>query len=177
MNKHICPQDRSTYRHQAGTSLIEVLIAVLVLSLGMLGMASLQTRGMQFNQSSYYLSQSNILAKDIIDRMRASNYNNATINQFMHAMADNVPSSYTSCYGNSASCTPTQLAQYELYSWLNDVAAILPSGKAAISRDDTGAIPVYIVTIQYDDAKADSSSAYGQSNTIPSKQFSYRTEL
>lgn len=162
---------------QTGASLIEVLVAVLVLSLGMLGMASLQTRGMQFNTSAYYQSQANVLAKDILDRMRASNFNNATVKQFLHSMGDSVPGSYTSCYTKNATCTPSQLAKFELYSWLNDVAAILPSGKASIAEDATGTTPVYIVTVQYDDEKAEASSNYGQNNAIAARQIIYRTEL
>jgi type IV pilus assembly protein PilV len=160
---------------QSGATLIEVLIAFLVLSLGMLGMASLQTRAMQFNLSSYYVSQANILAEDILDRMRATNLNNATIGNFLHGMNDSIPKTYTSCYASA--CTPAQLAQYELYEWLKNVAAILPNGKAQIAENTAGAVPFYIVTIQYDDARVEQSSNYGQNNTIPSKQFSYRTEL
>jgi hypothetical protein len=92
-------------------------------------------------------------------------------------MADSIPASYTSCYGVSATCTPAVMAQYDLYSWLTDVSVLLPNGKAQIEVDNAGASPIYIVTIQYDDSRADSSTKYGQNNTIPPKQFSFRTEL
>jgi type IV pilus assembly protein PilV len=179
MNTNNFPNSTTLKHWQNGASLIEVLIAVLILSVGMLGMASLQTRAMQFNQSAYYQSQTGVLAQDIFDRMRASNDGTATLNQFSHGMEDSIPGSYTSCYGvsDSTSCTPAQMAQYDLYSWLTDVSVLLPNGKAQIEVDNSGVSPIYIVTIQYSDSRVDASTKHGQTNTIPPKQFSFRTEL
>jgi len=55
-----------------GFTLIEILIALLVLSLGLIGLAMLQATGLRFNNDSYMRSQATILAYDIIDRMRAN---------------------------------------------------------------------------------------------------------
>jgi type IV pilus assembly protein PilV len=57
---------------QAGISLIEMLIALLVLSFGLLGMAGLQTYALRNNNNAYYRSQASELANDIVDRMRAN---------------------------------------------------------------------------------------------------------
>jgi type IV pilus assembly protein PilV len=179
MNTNNFPNS-TTFKHwQNGATLIEVLIAVLILSVGMLGMASLQTRAMQFSQSAYYQSQTGVLAQDLFDRMRASNDGTGTLNKFFHGMEDSIPASYTSCYGadDSTSCTPAVMARYDLYSWLTDVSVLLPNGKAQVEVDNAGASAIYIVTIQYNDSRADSSTKYGQTNTIPPKQFSFRTEL
>ena len=56
---------------QRGVGLIEVLVAVLILSLGMLGMAGLQTRALKANQSSYARTQAVMLSYYILDAMRA----------------------------------------------------------------------------------------------------------
>lgn len=57
---------------QQGYSLLEVLIAVLILSIGLLGLAGLQTTSLQSNQSASQVSQATFLASDILDRMRAN---------------------------------------------------------------------------------------------------------
>jgi type IV pilus assembly protein PilV len=56
---------------QRGFTLIEVLIAVLVLAVGLLGLAGLQLAGMKSNHSAYLRSQATIAAYDLLDRMRA----------------------------------------------------------------------------------------------------------
>ena len=57
---------------QRGTTLIEVLIALIVLSIGLLGLALLQVTSVQSNHSAYYRSQATVLAHDLADRMRAN---------------------------------------------------------------------------------------------------------
>jgi len=177
MNKCLISKPMINQRAQKGATLIEVLVSVLVMSVGMLGMVSLQARAMQFNQSSFYQSQASVMAYDIMDLMRANSGSNSVLSQYMHGMTDSIPSSYSSCYGTSANCTTTQLAKYDLYSWLEELAIILPSGLAEIAVDNSGATPVYLVTIQYDDSRTESSSAYGQSHTSTPKQLTFRTEL
>jgi type IV pilus assembly protein PilV len=59
-------------RHQAGVSLIEVLIAVLILAFGMLGFALMQTMGVRFAESSNYRTQATNLAYDMLDMMRSN---------------------------------------------------------------------------------------------------------
>ena len=54
-----------------GMTLIEILVAIVVLSIGLLGLAGLQLKGIQVNQGSTFRSQAAMLAEDIADRMRA----------------------------------------------------------------------------------------------------------
>ena len=58
-------------RHQAGVGLIEVLVAVLVLSIGFLGVAALQARSMSTNNSAMVRSMATIASYSILDAMRA----------------------------------------------------------------------------------------------------------
>ena len=57
---------------QAGFTIIEMLIAVLVISIGLLGMAGLQTTGIQQSHNSYLKTQASMLAYDMADRMRSN---------------------------------------------------------------------------------------------------------
>ena len=65
------PNRSLTMQAQAGTSLLEVLIAVVVLSVGLLGLAGLQIAGLRVNQGAMQRSQATMLAYDVFDRMRS----------------------------------------------------------------------------------------------------------
>jgi len=106
----------------SGFSLVELLVAITVLAIGLLGLAALQIAGMRVNQSAYYRSIATQLAYDIADRMRANAagvtdgvYNNGTPG-----------SSLTQC--ETSSCTADVLAGYDLMRWNSALAANLPGG-------------------------------------------------
>lgn len=60
------------FRPQRGATLIEVLVAVVLLSFGLVGLAGLQYNGTKFNHSAYLRSQATALAYDAIERVRAN---------------------------------------------------------------------------------------------------------
>ncbi|SER12577.1 type IV pilus assembly protein PilV [Amphritea atlantica] len=66
-----CYNDRGR-QGESGTTLIEVLIAVVVISIGLLSVAALQTMALKSNQGAYYRSQATFLAYDLADRIRAA---------------------------------------------------------------------------------------------------------
>ena len=70
-----------------GFTLIEVMVAVVVLAVGLLGMASLMVRSQQSNEGAYSRSQASILAYDIIERMRRAHEKLVQIGQVAHARA------------------------------------------------------------------------------------------
>ncbi|MCP5158556.1 MAG: type IV pilus modification protein PilV [Gammaproteobacteria bacterium] len=59
-------------RKQNGFTLIEILVTVVVLAIGLLGLAGLQAISLRYNSTAYQRSQATILAYDIVERMRAS---------------------------------------------------------------------------------------------------------
>jgi len=61
-------------RRQAGFSLLEVLIAVIVLAFGLLGFALLQTMNVRFVQSANYRTQATTLAYDLTEQMRSNRF-------------------------------------------------------------------------------------------------------
>lgn len=75
------------HRAQRGFTLIEVLVTLVLISVGLLGIAALQLTTMRGNQESYVRSQANVLASDILDRIRANpfefrdNFYNAAFNE------------------------------------------------------------------------------------------------
>ena len=61
-----------TYRNIRGVTLIEVMFAIVITSIGILGFASLQFLGLNSNQTAYYRSQASFLATDLSERMRGN---------------------------------------------------------------------------------------------------------
>lgn len=116
-----------------GFSLIEVLVALLVLSIGLLGLAALQTTGLKLNHQSYERTQAVMQTYDIIDRMRANRSgSDRSINGIYESVAiGNQPGS-TDC--QSVSCNVSQLAEYDIRQWNSANATLLADGKGAICR-------------------------------------------
>lgn len=65
---------RASNGRQAGFSMIELLVAIVVLALGLLGFALLQTMSLRFAQSANYRTQATNLAYDLLDQMRANRF-------------------------------------------------------------------------------------------------------
>lgn len=58
--------------HQAGVTLVEILVTVVLISVGLLGIAALQMASLRGNQEAHVRAQASVLAADILDRMRAN---------------------------------------------------------------------------------------------------------
>ncbi|ABA58729.1 Type IV fimbrial biogenesis protein PilV [Nitrosococcus oceani ATCC 19707] len=127
-----------------GFSLLEVLVSVAVLSIGLLGLAGLQTTGIRHNHSAYLRSQATLLAYDITDRMRANR--TAALNGG-YTLDLGTPPVTPAKNCNAATCEPGELAAYDLYSWFQNVTAVLPSGDSKIELNSG----VVTVTLQWDE--------------------------
>ncbi len=122
-------------RRQSGFSLIEVLVALLVLSIGLVGLSGLQTNGLRGNHSALLHTQASVLIGDIIERMRS---NPAA------ARAGNYDVNWTTSVtaaGCSADCTPAQVAADDLEEWRFNVAR-LPGGQSQLSVSAAGTATV-----------------------------------
>jgi type IV pilus assembly protein PilV len=115
----------STANNHHGFTLIEVLIAVVILALGLLGLAGLQSTSLRNNQSAYFRSQATQLAYDISDRVRANSLGNY----------DNQAETNSNCLADT--CTPAQMAGYDLSQWNNQLRNQLPSGEGVVCKDRT----------------------------------------
>jgi type IV pilus assembly protein PilV len=127
-------------RRQSGLTLIEVLVAMVVLAIRLLGMAGLQLRGIQVNQGSTYRWQAAALASDMADRMRADRPN---VGSF----------AFANCAAPPAAVTPAGAAVAE---WLARVAA-LPGGCANIQTAAGAGTTSVTITVTWDDTRAANS--------------------
>lgn len=129
-------------KQQSGIGLIEILVTVLVLGIGILGVASTQVVSLQMNSQSQNRSQAVLLAEDILDRIRANSDN---------------PGAYALAQGNAqgadngacdTSFVPANasLAANDIAAWENNLACLLPAAERAVTvNDDT-----VTVTIDWD---------------------------
>lgn len=135
-------------KRQQGFTLLEVMVALLVFSIGLLGLASLQVSGLSFNRSAYERTQANYLAYDILDKMRA-NRTAANDGSYDNAFGD-YPSAL-SCVGSTANCSAANMAQADIYQWKNELGTLLASGKGSVARSIVGGATVIVVTVRWDD--------------------------
>lgn len=151
----------SSHSHRdSGFTLVEVLVALVVLSIGLLGMAKMAMVSSHANDSAYLRSQATALAYEILDKMRANVSGATGIKLKYNTPLAAGPVAAPSCVGAGANCSDVQLAAWDLYSWKQRLAAgatggALPSGQGQIVV--TTATPATAtVTVQWDDSAAQS---------------------
>jgi len=122
--------------NQGGFTMIEILVALVVLSIGLLGVAGLQITGLQGGNSSYLRSQANLYAQDIIERMRA-NRNAAVAQDYDITMTAGIPTA-----------TGT-IAEQDINDWLRNISGRNPDGSTDATRT-RGSLPGGDGSVDYD---------------------------
>lgn len=143
---------------QTGASLIEVLVATVVVSVGLVGLAGLQTLSMKSNHSAYLRTQATLFAYDMVDRMRA-NLAAAQAGAYVTAL-NTAPSGTVNC--ELTACTSANLATYDINQWKCSLGAwdavstcstsfsisgMLPGGDGSVTQ--TGS--VHTVSVRWND--------------------------
>lgn len=151
---------------ESGFSLIEVLIALLVLAIGLTGMASLMVISMKSNQSAYQRSQANWLAYDIVERMQLNRALATSSNSYVITTTTTTPND-PGC--KASGCNASNTAQLDVREWLTQLSLAGVSG--TVARAGTNA---YTITLAWQE---DSSPACPQVNSIPQCSFVLRVDL
>jgi type IV pilus assembly protein PilV len=138
-------------KSQKGFSLIEVLVTLLITSVGLLGLAALQVKSLQFNHGAYLRSQANILAYDIADRMRL-NKDDARAGDYNILMTASKPSA-------------SGLVTTDQNQWLTLVETTLPAGDGSVSCVSN----ICTLTIQWREA--------GRRTDENFDSFTYKTQI
>ena len=123
----------SLARDLRGFTIIEVAVAMLVLSVGLLGVAGLQATGMQSTYQSQQRSVAMIQARDLADRMRA-NPSGMLAGEYIKTIPLVPPT--PDCESAGSSCNAAQLAASDLYKWASMNGELLPSGQGAVACTD-----------------------------------------
>lgn len=119
---------------QSGLSLVETLAALVVLSVGLLGIAALQVQGMSAGQTANYRTHAANLAADMAERIRS---NPLGLDAYAGPGSDN---QCAAAAGEGLDCTPEQMAAHDLFLWDRAIRTGLPNGDWRI-QVDSGSVP------------------------------------
>ncbi len=125
-----------------GFTLVEVLIALIIMSVGMLGIAGLYVHSMQAGRTSLFRHNAVIMAGDIADRIRA---NPRAAVAYIGAGADN------GCVNGGVNCTPAQMAAHDILLWDQQALDTLPNGDVTIIFNNAVVPPTYQITVAWDE--------------------------
>lgn len=111
--------------------MLEILISIMILSIGLLGLGSLQAFSLRNSGNANYRGIASQQAYDLTDKIRANqvaliagNYNNQ--------QGVSVPACYT-----AGGCTTLQMAQMDVFNWSQNLARLLPGGRGFVCTDST----------------------------------------
>jgi len=149
---------KSPARAAAGFTLLEVLVALVVLSIGLLGIGKLMLVASRANDSAYLRSQATALAYGMFDTLR-SNRLTALAGAYNVNPVSGVGAPGVNC--ETTTCTAAQLAQYDLFKWQGALTAALgPTGDGTITTTNvidpvTGSQQTMaVLTVQWNDQVA-----------------------
>ena len=127
-----------------GFSLVEVLIALIIISVGMLGIAGLYVQSMQAGRTSMFRHNAVILVGDVADRIRA----NPTAGAAYTAIggADN------NCIAQGVNCSAPDMADQDIFLWTAQAAETLPAGTVTVVFDGAVTPPTYDITANWTEA-------------------------
>lgn len=126
---------------QFGSSLLEVMVALLVLAIGLLGVLAMQVQTLKFNQSAYLYSQAAFLANDMYESMQLFPENGR---DFEMALSGSVADA-DDC--SAKACEKDKIIAWVKNQWCTNVITLLPEGKCAIVADNEA--QTYVIQIEF----------------------------
>ena len=138
-------------RHQIGMTLIEVLVAVLVLAIGLLGAAVIQLNALKYTDSSRMTSQASFIAYDMLDRIRA----NSAVD-YSWGRAERAPAS-------SVSASVRDLDLHDFEANILGFAGATAKGSVSVSAGEV------TVSISWDDSRGTNRPGARETFTLTSR--------
>ncbi|MFZ5521386.1 MAG: type IV pilus modification protein PilV [Pseudomonadota bacterium] len=150
-----------------GVTLVEVLVAILIVSFGLLAMAAMQANAIKFSKTSEMRAVATLLARDLGDRIRANSVNGVPSGNY------NATQPYTALTGaptvpgcaNAASCTGAEIAARDMAEWRRALYASLPAADGYVVVNGTTAPVTVDIWLAWSDPqdpdapRADAASA------------------
>lgn len=116
---------------QDGFTLIEVLVAVLIVAVGILGVAGMQVVSLQQNRNALLRDQALQSGNDILDRMRVN-----PLSDYAPVDIDDAPASNANCLDNN--CDRNEMAEFDIAQWKCGLNPIDPNGEVYAVCADFG---------------------------------------
>ncbi|MBX3654475.1 MAG: type IV pilus modification protein PilV [Ramlibacter sp.] len=127
---------------EVGASLIEILVSVVIASIGLLALAGVNASSVRYGKLTQYRATASQLASDLGERLRANkagfiagNYDYEVT--FANQMASPPSTPGNLCNSLASPCTAGQLATVDLWQWRTSVSEVLPQGAVFLKRDAT----------------------------------------
>ena len=132
-----------TESKQHGFTLVESMVSLVVLSVGMIGIAALYAQGLGAGRSALYRTQAVNLVGDMADRIRA---NSAGLGAYAG------PGGNNGCDPEGgANCSPAEMAAHDLFVWQQQVQALLPNGQSQVEFNNGTIPPSYTIRVAWDE--------------------------
>jgi type IV pilus assembly protein PilV len=155
---------------QRGFTMLEILVTLFLVTMWLLGTASVQSSSLRLNSAAQFRTQAVFLATEIAERMQANRA--AAIGGLYEYSGDGSQGQTVDCVGDGAGCAPETLATFDLDEWSGRVRDTLPSATMTIARVDPGTSPnlvTYEIVIRWDDRREDGATSGA------TESFSYRS--
>jgi type IV pilus assembly protein PilV len=133
--------------NQSGFTMVEVLVALVVLAIGLLGIAALYLSSLQAGRTAIYRTEAVNLAADLADRIRM---NRTAQGAYNTAFAD-AEVADPDC-STTGGCTDIELASTDLANWKADIGELLPAGQGQVVVTlpiAPGEPTSYVITLQW----------------------------
>ena len=130
----------------AGFTLIEILVALVVVSVGMLGVAGLFVHSIQAGRTAHFSVQAVTLAADVADRIRA---NPRAGIAYAGGGVDR------GCVMGTVHCNAEQMARHDIFSWTTQVERLLPEGEIRVQYDGSTQPSEYTITVGWNEPGQD----------------------
>lgn len=130
-----------------GSAMMETVVSLFVLAVGLLGTLAMQAQGVNSNQRANFVTEANILAADMVDRILAYKNNDdlADAGEYNNIDTSSTTSTLPDC---SAGCTSAQQVTFDEVEWGDLLANNLPGGVGKVSFDS--ASKVYTIQVMWD---------------------------
>ena len=123
---------------------MESMVSLVVLSVGMIGIAALYAQGLGAGRSALYRTQAVNLAADMADRIRANRV-------ALAAYAGLASNNGCDPLSGSIVCTPAEMAAHDLFLWNQQVQQLLPNGQWQVQFNDGTLPPSYAIQVAWDE--------------------------
>ena len=155
-------------RAQEGFTLLEVLIAAVVLSIGLLGVMALQANMLSYSHSAYLTSLASVKALDLEERMRANRgpVQDEDYDVFLFGSLDEISSS-PGC--SESNCGESDLAEADLWAWRESVERLFPDNVLASLTEQDG-----VFTLEIEWRERERSLDFADTEEDRSFEYSFR---
>ncbi len=136
----------SKRQQQSGFSLVEVMIALVILSVGMLGIAGLYVQSLQAGRTSMFRHHAVTLAGDVADRIRANPRAAVAYNHVAAATGTD-----NGCVMGGVDCIPAEMAANDIFLWQAQASDTLPGGTVSVVFAVAAGLnpPTYQITVSW----------------------------